>query len=59
MPGPRKQPRRMRRKAVRGSKAFGRGAVSAGAVGFTRKKLAPFASAALRAAKGRSNNQHL
>ena len=55
MPGPRKQPRRMGRKAVRGAKAFG----NAGAVGFTRKKLAPFASAALRAAKGRSDNQHL
>ena len=59
MPGPRKQPRRMGRKAVRGAKAFGKGAAAGAVSGFTRKRLAPFASAALKAAKGRSNNQHL
>ena len=58
MPGPRKQPKRMGRKAARGAKAFGK-AVTTG------RAINPFVSAALKAAKGlksakgRSNNQHL
>ena len=49
----------MGRKAVRASKAFGKGVAGAAVSGFTRKRLTPFTSAALRAAKGRSNNKHL
>tara|TARA_R100001230_G_C5645657_1_gene151276 strand:- start:696 stop:872 length:177 start_codon:yes stop_codon:yes gene_type:complete len=58
MPGPNvrslKQKRRMGRKAIKTSKTKGLSVNR-----FTRRKIAPFASAALKAAKGRSNNQHL
>ena len=68
MPGPRQKrkyvsgnpiKRRIKSTAVKGAKAVGKGAAAGAVSGFTRKRLAPFASAALKAAKGRSNNQHL
>ena len=58
MPGPNvrslKLKRRIGRKAAKASKTKGL-LVNR----FTRRKLSPFASAARRAAKGRSDNQHL